>query len=444
MNARARFLSFAVAAAAVMSGSGCICVTGTRADVNFLWSFDGKTCAQAPEVASVVVRIPNQTLENDGVYACNNGGVDGIQLLNFRPGTYQYEIEGRNSAGGVLYETSGTFTVGSQDVTVNAALRSAGGDVTFYWTFNGQSCALVPYVTQVTIQIPGQTLAQNGTFPCLNGGVNGIVLTNFRNGSYSFFIQGRSSTGVVFFEATGAFRVNGSVTVNVDLAVASTASGGAQFTWRFPPTATVHMPTCAQAEGPIVRVLIRVDGDPVGQEFDCSAGDVRANPTAGGVIFPDLTPGTHTVDLAARDAYNFFYYRKTSAFTVVAGTITANEYLFDWGVGALPIKWTFNNGTTQINCAQAGVTMVTVQLRDSQNRDLYPGAGVQVPCEPSPNVFGTRFPFLYPDMYKIYLQAIGTGGVLYTSNFTTPPTGTVTAGYFPPLDSSTPVFVLTP
>ncbi|MEW5739769.1 MAG: hypothetical protein AB1938_12635 [Myxococcota bacterium] len=437
-------MSLAVAAAAVMSGSGCVCVTGTLPSVNFLWTFNGKTCAQAPEVASVTVRIPGQTLGNDGVYSCNNGGVDGIQLTDFRRGTYNYEVLAKNSAGAVLYETSGTFSVSNQDITVNAALRSSGGDVSFYWTFNGQSCALVPNVTQVTIQIPGQTLAQNGTFPCLNGGVNGILLTNFRNGAYSYTIEGKNASGTVLYRGTGAFTVNGPVTVNADLAVVQGAPGGAQFTWRFPATAATQMPTCAQAEGPIVRVWIGIDGDTVGQEFDCSAGDVRANPAATGVVFPNLAAGTHSIDLAARDANNFFYYRKVSNFTVVAGATTANEYLFDWGVGALPMKWTFNNGTTQLNCAQAGVSMVTVQLRDSQARDLYPGSGVQVPCQATTGVEGTRFPFLYPDTYRIYLQATGTAGALYTTNFTTPPTGMVTAGQFPALDNTTQTFVLTP
>ncbi|MCC6335425.1 MAG: hypothetical protein IT380_15720 [Myxococcales bacterium] len=442
MNARVRFLSLAVAAAAVMSGSGCVCVSGVRGDVSFLWTFNGKTCAQSPEVASVTLRIPGQTLMNDGVYSCTNGGADGIKLLNFRPGAYSYEIEGRSNQGAVLYATSGTFTVDG-DVLVNAALRSSGGDVTFFWTFNGQSCAMVPSVTQVTIQIPGQTLPSSGTFPCLNGGVNGIVLVGIRDGAYTYAIQGRNSAGAILYQLTGNLTVNGNVTVNADLAVAPGAPGDAQFTWRFPATATVAMPTCAQAEGPIVKVLIRIDGDAVGQEFDCSAGDVRASPTATGVIFPGLTAGNHTIDLAARDANNFYYYRKLSNFTVVAGSTTANEYTFDWGVGALPIKWTFNNGTTQVDCAQAGISTVTVQLRDSQDQDLYPGSGVQVPCLSSA-VQGTRFPFLYPDTYKIYLQATGTAGVLYTTNFTTPPTGMVAAGQFPLLDSTAPTFVLIP
>jgi hypothetical protein len=322
----------------------------------------------------------------------------------------------------------------------NGATR---GDVTFLWTFNGRSCAFVPNVTQVTIQIPGQTLQNGGVYPCVTGGTAGITLLNFRPGTYSYSIQGRNNAGAVLYEASGTFEVDGNVTVNVDLVPSPNAPGAAAFTWRFPPSSFAQEPTCAQTEGPIVRVLIRIDGDPVGQEFDCSAGDRRANPTTPGVVFPSLAAGTHTIDLAARDVNNFYYYRKLSSFTVVAGGTTDNEYFFDWGVGSLPMKWTFNNGTTQVDCAQAGVSRVTIQLRDSRQQDLYPGSGVEVPCVQG-GVQGTRFPFLYPDTYQVYLQARGAGGALYTTNFTTPPTATVIAGQFPVIDVTTQTFVLTP
>lgn len=350
MNARVRFLSMMVAAAAVMSASGCICVT--------------------------------------------NGG-------------------------------------------------SSRGDVTFLWTFNGNACAVVPNVTQVTIQIPGQTLQNGGIYPCVTSGTAGITLLDFRAGTYSYSIQGRNNAGSVLYEASGTFVVNGNVTVNVDLSPSANAPGGAAITWRFPASSSAQQPTCAQTEGPIVAVLIRIDGDTVGQEFNCADGDIRANPAIQGVVFPSLTTGTHTIDLAARDVNNFYYYRKISTFTVVAGGTTDNEYTFEWGVGSLPMKWTFNNGTTQVDCAQAGISTVTVQLRDSQQQDLYPGSGVQVPCL-SGGVQGTRFPFLYADTYQVYLQATGTGGAQYTTNFTTPPTATVTAGQFPNIDVTSQTFVLTP
>jgi len=316
------------------------------------------------------------------------------------------------------------------------------GDVTFYWTFNGRACALVPDVRTVTIQIPGQTLQDGGIYNCVgSNGVAGVSLLDFRPGTYSYSMQGRNSANAVLYETTGTFVVNGDITVNVDLAPAANAPGGAQFTWRFPATSTVQMPTCSQAEGPIIKVLIRIDGDPVGQEFDCAAGDVRANPAATGVVFPALTVGVHNIDLAARDQYNFFYYRKIASFQVIAGSTTANEFTFDWGVGSLPMKWTFNNAGTQVDCGAAGISQVTIQLRDSQGNDLYPGSGTTVPCA-NAGVQGTRFPFLYPDTYQVFLQATGAAG-LYTSNFTSPPTGIVTAGQFPDIGISTQTFVLT-
>jgi hypothetical protein len=319
----------------------------------------------------------------------------------------------------------------------------AGGDATFLWTFNGRGCAFVPDVTQVTIQIPNQTLQNNGVYSCLTGGVAGIRLENFRAGTYSYTMQGRNSAGVVLYQASGNFVVNGDVTVNVDLSPAPNAPGAAAIAWRFPPSSLAQQPSCAQTEGPVAAVLVRIDGDPTGQEFRCVDGDIRGNPAIQGVIFPNLAAGTHTIDLAARDSAGLFYYRKIASFTVLAGSTTSNEFTFDWGVGSLPVRWTFNNGVTQLDCAQAGIATITIQVRSSQGMDLYPGAGTTVPCN-NAGVQGTRFPFLYADTYQLYLQGTGTGGVVYRTNFTAPPTAAVAAGQFPVIDAATQTFVLSP
>ena len=56
---------------------------------------------------------------------------------------------------------------------------------------------------------------------------------------------------------------------------------------------------------------------------------------------------------------------------------------------------------------------------------------------------GTQFPYLYGGTSTFFLQAYGTGGVLYHSNLVTPPTATVINGQFPQLDSATPTTLLT-
>src|SRR5687768_3558018 len=63
------------------------------------------------------------------------------------------------------------------------------GDVTFYWTFWGDSCADAG-VESVKITIAGEPLEDNGYYPCLNAGAPGITLHDFRPGTYSYTIEG--------------------------------------------------------------------------------------------------------------------------------------------------------------------------------------------------------------------------------------------------------------
>src|SRR4051812_37301290 len=69
----------------------------------------------------------------------------------------------------------------------------ASGDVHVSWTFEGSPCSAVPSVTAVKISIPGETLANGGVYACTTNGLDGITLTSFAGGFYSFTITGLSS-----------------------------------------------------------------------------------------------------------------------------------------------------------------------------------------------------------------------------------------------------------
>ncbi len=308
--------------------------------------------------------------------------------------------------------------------------------MTFLWTFGGRPCSQVPAVATVAIDIPGQTLANAGVYGCTTSGSDGIVLLDFAPGVYAFTIRGRSTSSTALYQATGNFTVNGNVTVTVDLAAASGAPGNALLTWTFPANGSFPAPNCSQAG--VTNVDIRVDnGTP--QRFACTAGFGTT-----GVQLTNLAAGSHSIDLAAADANDFFYYRKISTLTIVAGSTVSSAYAFDWGVGSLPMKWSFTNGSVAQTCAQAGVAQVNIVLEDAATGTRpYGTAGQDVPCA-SAGVQGTMFPYLYPAGYKVFLQALGTGATLYRSNFTSPPVLTVTAGQFPQVDASTTVIVMQP
>lgn len=307
------------------------------------------------------------------------------------------------------------------------------GDVRFLWNFAGLTCGQAPEVQSVRITIPGETLANAGVYPCSSAGTDGVQLLDFAAGTYAFTIEGRSSAGTQLYQATGNFVVNGNVTVNVTLASTATTAS-ALVSWTFPPNSGSSTPDCTQAG--VVNVTISLDGaSPIG--VSCTAG-LGASTRLDGLV-----PGPHNITLEAADAAGFVYYRKTSGLNAQLGSVVSRVYAFDWAVGSLPVKWTFSNGITQLSCAQAGVSQVNVNLRDGANNLVYGAAGVDVPCLQA-GWQGTEFPFLSDGLYALYLQAYGTGGVVYRTNFAAPPSVDVFAGQFPVLDASTPARLLTP
>jgi len=301
----------------------------------------------------------------------------------------------------------------------------ASGDITFTWTFNnGGSCARVPDVTQVTIEIPGQSLQNNGRYGCVNAGTAGIKLLNFRAGTYRYTVSGQNALGQTLYITNGSVVVNGDVAESVDLKPTSDAKGQAYVKWAFPAGTTVDCQTITAVDVSINGALIR--------SANCAEGF-----SANGVFISGITAGNNTLTLSARDVNGFFYYRSDRTLVVTAGNDVFETTTLDWAVGSLPVKWTFNNGATIVNCAQANVTSMNVNLRDSAGNYVYGPNGTDVPCLNASNQQGTVFPFLYAGTYQLYLQAYGTGGVLYHTNLTNPPQVTVTPGTFPIIDNPT-------
>lgn len=306
---------------------------------------------------------------------------------------------------------------------INTTPTGNPGDITFTWTFNnGKPCSSVPDVVQITIEIPGQSLQNGGRYGCINAGTAGIKLLNFRGGTYRYTVSGQNSAGQTMYTNNGTVIVNGDVAEAVDLNPTVDAKGQAYVKWVFPAGSTVDCQTITAVDVSINGALI--------QSAACATGF-----SANGVFISGITPGNNTLTLAARDANGFFYYRSDRNLVVTAGNDVFETTTLDWAVGSLPVKWSFNNGVTIVSCAQAGVTMVNVNLRDSAGTLVYGNAGTDVPCTNASGQQGTVFPFLYGGNYELFLQAYGTGNVLYHTNLSVPPRVTVTPGTFPIIDN---------
>lgn len=109
----------------LLQATGCIIGHGHEyahdGDVYFTWSFQGANCRQAG-IQSVQIDIPGERLENDGLYACLEGGYPGIVLHSFAPGTYDYTVYGYGYGGELLYASSSSFTIDG-DVSVDIDLQ---------------------------------------------------------------------------------------------------------------------------------------------------------------------------------------------------------------------------------------------------------------------------------------------------------------------------------
>ena len=310
-------------------------------------------------------------------------------------------------------------------VTGGGGGTGQSGDVTFTWSFANRQCFEVPEVTQVAVQIPGQTLQNNGVYGCLNAGSPGIKLLAFRPGTYSYTVSGQNASGAVVYQVTGKFTVDGDVSVPVVLQPTASATGSVYVSWTLP----VGTPVTCQY---VPSVDISIDNGQA-QAVPCSSGG-----TSPGVLLQGLSVGRHNIDISARDTNGLYYYRAINAFDVFAGGASTQQFSLEWIVGSAPLKWAFNNGITQLNCAQAGVTEVGITLRNAQGDSTF-----TVPCLNN-GVQGYQVPYVYYGDYQIFLGATGTGSTVYRSPSTNPPQVTVVAGQFPNVDAQTPVILLTP
>lgn len=387
-----------------------------------------------------------QCVDGNSTNSCGNGG----NTCSVCPGTFICSLGtcqpgsssgggtgGGGFGGGFGGGTGGGFLGGGAGGGLGGGTGGGGalasGNIIFLWNFAGQSCAQTPSVQNVRITIPGQTLMNGGLFGCSNGGSDGIQLLNFAGGAYAYTLEALSSSNVVLYAKSGNLTVNGNVQINATLDAVN-APGSVAISWTFPPNTTSSTPNCSQAG--VTDVVVTIDATP--QTVPCAQGYGTTQ-----TIFSNLSPGNHTISLAARDTNQFTYYDASTTFMITAGQQISRSFLMGWAVGGLPVKWSFSNGVSQLNCAQAGASTMNVNLRDSTGTLLYGTTGVDVPCSDN-GVQGTNFPFLYGGAYEIFLQSYGTGSVLYRSNFTTPPSVTVVNGQFPVIDGSTLNVLLTP
>ncbi|MFT3842544.1 MAG: hypothetical protein QM723_36475 [Myxococcaceae bacterium] len=327
---------------------------------------------------------------------------------------------------GVLMTTSGCIIAGGGGHNGGGAGGGGGGtaaNVTFQWTFGSETCGQHPEIATVQITIPGQSIMNNGAFPCTTNGFSGIVLHDFVNGSYNFTMAARDSAGNTLYNGSSSFNVNGQdITVTVDLVQVADTSNSATLAWTFPALTGIPNPLCTDVQ--ITQVSYSIDN---GQAVtvNCANGSGNSVQQTG-----HLSPGTHSIAVTAYDANTCGLYGATGTFQTFAGNEVPVILNLSYAVGGAVVKWQLEDqtGSQFLTCNQAQLNNVTVNFSLDGNTWVYPQGDTEA-CSTN----GTQEAIYYclpPGNYIVTVQGAG-GGLNYSSNLNTPPGLTVTAGSFP-------------
>lgn len=312
--------------AAAVLGTGCIITTSGKSsgDISFTWSFGGASCNQVPQVASVRVTIPGETLQNAGVFPCLVSGAPGVTLHDFAGGSYAFTVDGLDVGGRVLFTKSGTVVVNG-NVTVNVSLDAAAGapsSASMTWTFPPNSVSANPTCAQAGVDYVDVSFdgAAPVRYPCADGQTAaGAQSPSLTPGAHSVGLTAVTASSYPLYSRQGTLTVQAGV-VTSNAFPLQWAVGAAELGWTL-SSGGVNV-TCAQAGVTDVYVNFR---DASGTWVYGDAGD-RQPCNSVTVSYDYLLPGTYAVYVAGVDPQNRTYepanLQALPSVTVQAGNFT--------------------------------------------------------------------------------------------------------------------------
>lgn len=207
-------------------------------DVTVTWSFSGLNCQDVPDVRSVHIVIPGETIQNAGVFPCLVDNYPGIVLHDFDPGSYDFTIEGLGYDGYVLFESHGNFVVnGNTRVTVDLTPEGQPNSYAYLsWRFPPNQASQNPTcdqagVTTVKVTIDGVpvspayhcedgTTAQGVATPYLAPGNHDILIEAVDDSNYRYYYYQGTLQTFAYSPASQIYDLKWSV-------------GGASVSWTF-------------------------------------------------------------------------------------------------------------------------------------------------------------------------------------------------------------------
>jgi hypothetical protein len=291
--------------------------TGQPGDVTVLWTITNGRCADAPEVKSIQISIPGETLYNGGVYACNTAGVDGIVLHDFAAGNYTYTLKALSYSGEVLYMGSGGFTVNG-NVRVNVDLTPNGQSYTLIsWYFPPNTYSSNPSCSQAGVTSIKASIDDGDwvTLSCEEGMTNGGVPSPYLSAgthtlqlvAYGYDSAGRN--GMPLYNSQGTFTTTSGAPTSQNFRFYEV--GGISVRWDL--WDGYQYRSCAETG--LTGMTINLRDKATGALVYGTAGDPQSC-TGAPILYQFLKPGSYEVYIRGMVGSSVAYTNEASPTTV--------------------------------------------------------------------------------------------------------------------------------
>jgi hypothetical protein len=233
------------------------------------------------------------------------------------------------------------------------------GEVSFLWSFDGEdSCqdARVAEIDVFLIDRNGLVEYEALHVECVGGG---LTLPEIKPGTYTLFLEAYSARGSLLFEGDAAVVVDEGRTTDLGevlLTRAGTANtGDIAFYWSFDGETDCAVAGVDEIDLELVNASNEVI---LAETFFCEGG---------GLILPDVEPGTHTLYLDAYSSTNVYLFGTSRTAVVVAGQTTDLGTIDLAGneSGGLLLDWVMPGG---VSCSAADVAEVDVEVLQGGTR----------------------------------------------------------------------------
>jgi hypothetical protein len=277
--------------------SSCVIDNGPYSgNVQFTWTFAGLTCSNVPQVASVVINIPGEVLQDNGVYPCMTNNYPGIVLHDFYPGNYSFTIQAVDAYRTVLYAASGSFRV-NRDVlvTVDLSPTSAAPSYAYLtWSFPANSVSPNPSCDQAGVDAVDVAIdsGQPQRYACSDGQTQpGVLSVPVSAGTHTISLAASSAAVGHSYPYYRLVSMLQTTTTPVSAAYALRwAVGGVSVQWDISGSNCANVPTIQvnfrDANG---NFLYGTSGDAQG----CAGGLAPS----GAIRYDYLPPGSYALTL---------------------------------------------------------------------------------------------------------------------------------------------------